>query len=114
MLFFFCKPNLNATFLALINESIEDIIAEECVAECIKRHNRIFKTIQENISCVQRKIKKRNLIEGLYLEIKLGERVLRQNVRSRQRKGGKLDPDYIGLYTVMNVDGKSIYLKDNK
>ncbi len=40
--------------------------------------------------------------------------MLRQNMRSRQRKGGKLDPDYIGLYTVMNVDGKSIYLKDNK
>lgn len=40
--------------------------------------------------------------------------MLRQNVQSRQRKGGKLDPDYIGPYTVMNVDGKSIDLKDDK
>ncbi len=40
--------------------------------------------------------------------------MLHQNVRSRQRKGGKLDPDYIGPYTVMNVDGKSIDLKDDK
>ncbi len=35
-------------------------------------------------------------------------------MRCRQRKGGKLDPDYIGPYTVINVDGKSIDLKDYK
>ncbi len=40
--------------------------------------------------------------------------MLHQNVQSRQRKGGKLDPDYIGPYTVMNVDGKAIDLKDDK
>ncbi|RXN24088.1 sentrin-specific protease 1-like isoform X1 [Labeo rohita] len=44
--------------------------------------------------------------------MQVGDRVLRQNKRSQQRKGGKLDPDYFGPYTVTKVDGKSVDLLD--
>ncbi|KAL1246484.1 hypothetical protein QQF64_034618 [Cirrhinus molitorella] len=97
-----------------INETIEDTIAEEFIGECIKRQDRIYKMVQDNITNVQHKTKKRKLEKGLSLHIQVGDRVLRQNIRSRQRKGGKLDPDYIGSYTVINVEGKSIDLKDDK
>lgn len=45
--------------------------------------------------------------------MQLGDRVLRQNKRSQQRKGGKLDPDFFGPYTVTKVDGKSIDIVDD-
>ncbi|XP_073714089.1 uncharacterized protein [Misgurnus anguillicaudatus] len=78
-----------------INESVEDILAEECISECIKRQDRIFQTVRDNISCAQQKAKKRKLEKGLSVDIKVGDRVLRKNIRSRQRKGGKLDPDSV-------------------
>ncbi|KAL0148170.1 hypothetical protein M9458_056491, partial [Cirrhinus mrigala] len=52
--------------------------------------------------------KKRKLEKGMSVDIQVGDRVLQQNVRSRQRKGGKLDPDYLGPYTVVRVEGKSL------
>ncbi|CAM4276443.1 unnamed protein product [Leuciscus chuanchicus] len=48
------------------------------------------------------------------IDIQVGDRVLRQNIRSRQRKGGKLNPDYLGPYTVINVEGKSIDVVDDE
>ena len=89
-------------------------MAEECITECIRRQDRIFKTVQDNITNVQGKVKKRKLEKGMAIDIQVGDRVLRQNIRSKQRKGGKLDPDYLGPYTVINVEGKSIDVVDDE
>ncbi|RXN12538.1 myosin-1 isoform X3 [Labeo rohita] len=97
-----------------INEGVEDIITEECIAECIRRQDTIFKTVQENVRNVQGRVKKRKLEKGMSVDIQVGDRVLRQNIRSRQRKGGKLDPDYLGPYTVVRVEGKSIDVVDDE
>ncbi|KAL1265262.1 hypothetical protein QQF64_003289, partial [Cirrhinus molitorella] len=72
-----------------INESVEEMIAEECVSEGIKRQDRLYQIVQDNMAQV-------------------GDRVL-----SQQRKGGKLDPDFFGPYVVTKVDDKSIDIVDD-
>ena len=42
----------------------------------------------------------------------VGDMVWRLNIRSRQRKGGKLDPNFLGPYTVLSVENKSADLVD--
>lgn len=89
------------------------MIAEECISECIKRQDRLYQIVQENIAQVQKKIRKRKLDQGEAVVMQVGDRVLRQNKRSQQRKGGKLDPDFLGPYTVTKVDGKSVDIVDD-
>ncbi|XP_062850642.1 uncharacterized protein LOC134323471 [Trichomycterus rosablanca] len=39
-----------------------------------------------------------------------GEKVLRRNIRSQQRKGGKLERDFLGPFTITSLQGKSANL----
>ncbi|RXN36179.1 myosin-1 isoform X3 [Labeo rohita] len=111
---------LKSTRAEEINESVEELVAEECISECVKQQERLYQVVKENMAQVHSKIKKRKLQEkgpaGWVLPrvLQVGDRVLRQNIRSQQRKGGKLDPDYVGPYTVLNVKDKSIDLADDK
>ncbi|KAL0152095.1 hypothetical protein M9458_052602 [Cirrhinus mrigala] len=95
-----------------INESVEEMVAEECVSEWIKRQDRLYQIVKDNMAQVQKQVRKRKLEKGKAVVMQVGDRVLRQNKRSQQRKGGKLDPDYFGPYTVTKVDGKSVDLLD--
>ncbi|KAL0194983.1 hypothetical protein M9458_008555, partial [Cirrhinus mrigala] len=95
-----------------INESVEELVAEECISECVKQQDRLYQVVKENMAQVHSKIEKRKLQEKPRV-LQVGDRVLRQNIRSQQRKGGKLDPDYVGPYTVSNVKDRSIDLADD-
>ncbi|KAL0192336.1 hypothetical protein M9458_010632, partial [Cirrhinus mrigala] len=95
-----------------INESVEEMVAEECVSEWIKRQDRLYQIVKDNMAQVQKQVRKRKLEKGKAVVMQVGDRVVRQNKRSQQRKGGKLDPDYFGPYTVTKVDGKSVDLLD--
>ncbi|CAL8237741.1 unnamed protein product [Boreogadus saida] len=44
---------------------------------------------------------------------KVGDMLWRKNVRSLQRKGGKLDPEFLGPFTVVNIEEKSVHLVDS-
>ncbi|XP_058627161.1 uncharacterized protein LOC131537603 [Onychostoma macrolepis] len=94
-----------------INDSVEELIAEECISESVKRQDRIYQVVKDNMAQVHAKVKRK--LQGKSRVLQVGDRVLRQNIRSQQRKGGKLDPDYVGPYTVLNVDDKSIDLTDD-
>ena len=63
---------------------------------------------------MRQNILKRMQQQGTHIDLKIGDRVLRQNIRSQQRKGGKLDPNFLGPYTVMKVERKSIDLMDDR
>lgn len=39
--------------------------------------------------------------------LQVGQRVWRQNVRNQQRKGGKLEPNFLGPFTTTAIQGKS-------
>jgi len=36
-----------------------------------------------------------------------GDKVLVKNVRQENRKGGKMDPDILGPFTIINIEGKN-------
>lgn len=44
----------------------------------------------------------------------MGDRVWRKNVRSQQRKGGKLEANYLGPFTIIALEEKSADLEDER
>ncbi|XP_076155592.1 uncharacterized protein LOC143138965 [Alosa pseudoharengus] len=98
----------------LVDDSIEDLVAEELVFYAIQRQDEIFEIVHGNAAKVREKIQKRKQQQGTHLAIIAGDRVLRQNIRSQQRKGGKLDPHVLVPYTVVKVDGTSVDLMDDR
>lgn len=71
----------------------------------------MYQTVQDNMSQVQRKIKKRKLEEGKAVVMQVGDRVLRQNKRSLQRKGGKHKYcSSYALYCIVNVSRCALIL----
>jgi len=43
---------------------------------------------------------------------KVGDNVWRRNIRAKQRKGGKLEPNYLGLFKITCLEGKSADLEN--
>ncbi|KAK7156031.1 hypothetical protein R3I94_006184 [Phoxinus phoxinus] len=86
-----------------------DFLAEE-VAIDIQRHEEIMKIVEDNTKRQHDRIRGRTRQKGLLLPV--GALVWRENVRSQQRKGGKPDREYLGPFTVVKVEGKSVDLID--
>ncbi len=77
------------------------MIAEECISEYIKWQDRLYQIVQEIWHRCKKKKRKKKLDQGAIV-LQVGGRVLRQNKRSQQRKGGKLDPDFF-TFTFMHL-----------
>lgn len=77
----------------------------------IEIHKRLLETVKENVRSKQEKNKKK-LKSHNDQKFKVGDKVWRQNIRSQQRKGGKLESSYLGPYTVTALKGKSADLQD--
>lgn len=45
---------------------------------------------------------------------KVGDQVWRQNIRSQQRNGGKLDANFLGPYIITEIQGKNVSLLGEK
>ncbi|KAL7845031.1 hypothetical protein SRHO_G00235710 [Serrasalmus rhombeus] len=96
-----------------VDGSFEDVLAEEEVAIDIESHDKIMNIVQENMKGVQERTRKRLQSNIPQQNLKVGDVVLRRNIRSQQRKGGKLDPEFLGPFSVTRIDGKSIDLVDS-
>jgi len=59
-------------------------------------------------------VRKRKLAQGDHDGFKVGDQVLRKNIREEQRRGGKLERDLLGPFVVTNIQGKSADLKSTK
>ena len=44
----------------------------------------------------------------------VGDKVLRINIREEQRKGGKMEAEWLGPYVISNIEGKSVDLTNPK
>ncbi|KAL7849117.1 hypothetical protein SRHO_G00207400 [Serrasalmus rhombeus] len=96
-----------------VDGSFEDVLAEEEVAIDIERRDKIMNIVQENVEGVQERTRRRLQSKIPQQNLQVGDVVLRRNIRSRQRKGGKLDPEFLCLFTDTRIDGKSIDLVDS-
>ncbi|XP_034541395.1 uncharacterized protein LOC117814249 [Notolabrus celidotus] len=67
----------------------------------------IHAQVEANILDSQEKVRKRKMSKGEEDNFEVGDRVLRKNIRQEQRKGGKMEPDLLGPFAIVNIEGKS-------
>ncbi|KAI7808712.1 putative gypsy retrotransposon integrase-like protein 1-like, partial [Triplophysa rosa] len=95
-----------------VGTEVEEVVAEEEVFSGIKQQEKIFQVLRkQNVDAAEKR--KQDSREKIQCTYNTGDLVWRQNVRSQQRKGGKLDPDFLGPFTVTKVEGKSADLVDS-
>ncbi|KAA0716605.1 hypothetical protein E1301_Tti018825 [Triplophysa tibetana] len=98
-------------FLKLkINHSMEETISVEKVTESAIKLSETLLEAGENIKKSQKKIQKK--CQSLISKFKVGDKVWRQNIRTKQRKGGKLDANFLGPFTITSLEGKSADLEN--
>lgn len=74
-----------------------------------------FKEVKTNITCAQKKQKETYDRKHLPDVLAEGTKVLLENTKEKQRKGGKMEPLWLGPYFVSRDIGKGLYeLKNNK
>lgn len=74
----------------------------------------VYTKVEENIKHGKEKVMKRKLLKGEDDSFVVGDKVLCKNIRQEQRKGGKLEADLLGPFTITKIEGKSIDLKTQK
>ncbi len=71
--------------------------------------------VEENIALSQKKMTeafaKRVQKKYRNVEFKEGDEVLLLNMRKRSRKGGRMEADYTGPYTIEEISGKTATLQ---
>ncbi|XP_076873239.1 uncharacterized protein LOC143523013 isoform X2 [Brachyhypopomus gauderio] len=90
-----------------VDSSVEAVIGEETVSEDIKRMDELRSLAVANMEKVQDMTKKKLKSSGPKTNFSVGDKVWRQNIRKQQRKGGKLDPNFLGPFEITGIQGKS-------
>ena len=86
-------------------------MAEEAVSAGIKRLDDIKDIVADNVSKQHERTRRRLKSGAPKPNFKVGDQVWRQNIRNQQRKGGKLDANFLGPYTITAIQGKSADLQ---
>nr|XP_061824504.1 uncharacterized protein LOC133611595 isoform X1 [Nerophis lumbriciformis]XP_061824505.1 uncharacterized protein LOC133611595 isoform X1 [Nerophis lumbriciformis]XP_061824507.1 uncharacterized protein LOC133611595 isoform X1 [Nerophis lumbriciformis] len=95
--------------LPQVDKSFEELYTEEEVMFDLQRQEKILAIVQKHQEKAhQRTQAAKNRPKTQFLQV--GDMVWRRNVRSQQRKGGKLDPDFLGPFCITKIQGKSIDL----
>ncbi|KAJ4927212.1 hypothetical protein JOQ06_014947 [Pogonophryne albipinna] len=97
-----------------VDDSVEDVLGQESLTEEILHLEDTLKEARENVTRAQEKTRQRLKSASGKTVFKVGEKVWRQNKRSQQRKGGKLEPHCLRPFTIVNLQGKSADLQGEK
>nr|XP_049611005.1 mucin-1-like [Syngnathus scovelli] len=84
----------------------------EVMAQNHNGQDQLFEQVREHIRKAQEKTRHPKTISGTTPTVHIGDLVLRQNIRSQQRKGGKLNPNFLGPYKIVAIEGKTADLQD--
>ncbi|CAL8365385.1 unnamed protein product [Lota lota] len=74
-----------------VDGSFEEQLLEEEVAIDIERQDKIMSIVQQNVEKVQERTRGRLESRPKSQSLQVGDMVWRKDVRSQQRKGGKMD-----------------------
>ncbi|KAF4115280.1 hypothetical protein G5714_002769 [Onychostoma macrolepis] len=86
----------------MVTETVEDVLQAELIKPAIQLQDQADEAVRKNMQASRDKIKSKKRTSGAAVHtFVVGEWVLRMNVRSQQRKGGKLDKDFLGPFTIM-------------
>ncbi|XP_061740030.1 uncharacterized protein LOC133540960 [Nerophis ophidion] len=92
-----------------LDSSVEAIVGEEALEEDIEQLESVRDIVLSNVAKQQESSR---LTTGApKANLKVGEQVWRQNVRNQERKGGKLEANFLGPYTITALEGKSADLE---
>ena len=78
------------------------------VKALVESRGKVFKQAETNIASAQRKQKMYDK-KHQSGDIPVGTEVLLENTAQKQRKGGKLEPAWVGPYTIHRCIGKGFY-----
>ncbi|XP_057710147.1 uncharacterized protein LOC130927999 [Corythoichthys intestinalis] len=94
-----------------VDSSVEDVIAEEALREDMDHLDSIRDIFYSNVEKQQDRTRRRQQPGFPKQSLKVGDQVWRQNVRSQQRKGGKMEPNFLGPFTITALQGKNADLQ---
>nr|XP_049591118.1 uncharacterized protein LOC125978107 [Syngnathus scovelli] len=95
-----------------VDGTVEDVVGMEVMAQNHNEQDQLFEQVREHIRKAQEKTRHPKTISGTTPTVHIGDLVLRQNIRSQQRKGGKLNPNFLGPYKIVAIEGKTADLQD--
>ena len=84
----------------------QDSNIDETVAKLLQSREEAFKTAKQNIDKAQKNQKETYDRKHLPEELPVGTEVLLENTAQKQRKGGKMDPVWLGPYTISKCLGR--------
>ncbi|KAK5890852.1 hypothetical protein CesoFtcFv8_014333 [Champsocephalus esox] len=97
----------------MVDGSVEDVVGQETLTEEILHLEDTLKEAREKVTRAQEKTRQRLKSSGKII-FKVGDKVWRQNKRSQQRKGGKLEANFLGPFPIKSLQGKSADLQGEK
>ncbi|XP_062267953.1 uncharacterized protein LOC133973886 [Platichthys flesus] len=89
------------------NDGVEALIAQETQPVGMKSLPAHYRRAQANMGKVREKIKRKREEIGHDDHFKVGQKVMRANIRQEQRKGGKMETSMLGPFTIVKLEGKS-------
>ena len=98
------------------SEDEDGLELDSAVQALIESRERMFRKAESNISDAQNKQKETYDRKHQPEDIAVGTQVLLENTAQKQRKGGKLEPAWLGPYLIHRCIGKGLYelSKDGK
>ncbi|KAL1268443.1 hypothetical protein QQF64_033806 [Cirrhinus molitorella] len=90
------------------DEKVEAMVEKEQFCHAFSEHKKCMEAVQRNAEKSQERVLKRKMERGHDDIFVVGDKVLVRNKRQECRKGGKMDPDMLGPFSIVKVDGKSI------
>ena len=100
--------------LQISDEDLNAFVENEDLCSRIIDLEDVYPRVEANIKERQDKVRKRKLSKGAYDSFMVGDKVLRKNIRQEQRKGGKLEADLLGPFTITQIEEKSVDLRNDK
>ena len=83
------------------------------LGQFLSSRERTFKTVEENIKAAQDSQKETYDRKHQPQVLQVGTEVLLENTKQKQRKGGKMEPLWLGPYTIKRDLGKGLYELSN-
>ena len=87
----------------------QDSNIDEMVTKLLTSREQAFEKAKQNIDKAQKNQKETYDRKHLPEELPVGTEVLLENTAQQQRKGGKMDPVWLGPYTISKSMGKGVY-----
>jgi len=90
-----------------VNSTVESVIAEDTISKAISLKEKMDDIVKKN---VRQKQDRRQRVAAVVNQapLFLGQKVLRKNIRTQQRKGGKLERSWLGPYEIINKSAEPI------